>query len=489
MGDQPGRPVRPLAQPRATASSTSTASSAARPTSTTRRCTRARRRSTRRRRPKQGYHLMEDLADRGIAWVRQQKALTPDQPFFLYFAPGATHTPHHVPKEWADKYDGQFDDGWDALREQTFARQKELGVIGDGAELTERHDEIPAWADTDDELKPVLARQMENYAGFLEYADHHVGRLIDAIARARRARRHARLLHHRRQRRLRRGHARSARSTRCSRSTAAATSRPSSSCASTSTRSASPSSYPHYAVGWAHALCTPYQWTKQVASHWGGTRNGTIVHWPNGIEAKGELRHQFTHVIDVAPTVLEAAGLPEPDAGPRHHAEADGGHVSMTYAFDDAAARRAPRDAVLRDVLQPRHLPQGLVGGDQAPDAVELRPPRALLRRRRLGALRRHNDWTQAHDLSAEQPDKLHELQRLFLIEAARHNVLPLDDRQAERMLPEVAGRPTLLRRQHADALSGHGRAERELRARPQEPLARGHRRGRRARRAAPRAC
>ena len=127
------------------------------------------------RTPEQGYHLTEDIADRAVGWMRQQKALMPDKPFFLYFAPGATHAPHHVPSEWSDKYRGQFDDGWDALRERSLARQKELGVVPADAELTARPAEIPAWEEMPDELKPVLARQMEVYAGFLEHTDHHVG--------------------------------------------------------------------------------------------------------------------------------------------------------------------------------------------------------------------------------------------------------------------------------------------------------------------------
>ena len=131
--------------------------------------------------PEEGYTLTEDLADRAITWVRQQKALTPDKPFFMYFAPGATHAPHHVPAEWSDKYKGKFDEGWDVLREQILPKQKELGVVPADAELTARHDEIPAWDDMPAELKPVLARQMEIYAGFLEQTDHEVGRLVDAL--------------------------------------------------------------------------------------------------------------------------------------------------------------------------------------------------------------------------------------------------------------------------------------------------------------------
>ena len=131
--------------------------------------------------PEEGYHFMEDMTDKAMAWIAQQKALAPDKPFFVYFAPGATHAPHHVPKEWADKYKGKFDQGWDKLREETFARQKELGVIPADCQLTARHKEIPAWDDMPEALKPVLRRQMEVYAGFMEYTDHHVGRLLDGL--------------------------------------------------------------------------------------------------------------------------------------------------------------------------------------------------------------------------------------------------------------------------------------------------------------------
>ena len=157
--------------------------------------------------PEEGYHLIDDMTDKAIKWVGQQKMLAPDKPFFVYFAPGATHAPHHVPKEWADKYKGKFDQGWDKVREETFARQKKIGVIPPDCELTDRHKEIPAWDDMPEDLKPILRRQMEVYAGFLEYTDHHVGRLIDALAEARHPRRHADLLHHRRQWRVGRGYA------------------------------------------------------------------------------------------------------------------------------------------------------------------------------------------------------------------------------------------------------------------------------------------
>ena len=211
-----------------------------------------------------------------------------------------------------------------------------------------------------------------------------------------------------------------------------------------------PEAYNHYAVGWAHAMDTPYQWTKQVASHFGGTRNGTIVHWPRGIEAKGEMRTQFHHVIDVAPTVLEVAGLPQPTFVNGVQQKPIEG-VCMAYSFDDARRGRAARDAVLRDVRQPRHLPQGLDRGDQAPHAVGDRRRRehAGVRRRRLGALRHdHRLDAGARSRRASIPTSSHELQRLWLIEAVKYNVLPLDDRFVERGLPET--------RRPADADPGH---------------------------------
>src|SRR5687767_10983795 len=284
----------------------------------------------------EGYHLTEDLADRAIGWVHQQKALMPDKPFFMYFAPGATHAPHHVPLEWADKYAGKFDDGWDAQRERTFARQKELGVIPADADLTERHDEIPAWEDMPEELKPVLRRQMEVYAGFLEFTDHHVGRLLDALEDL--GVLEDTLVYY-----IIGDNGASAEGTlngtyneMINFNGAAALETPEFMMERLDDFGG-PDSYNHYAVGWAHAMCAPYQWTKQVASHWGGTRNGTIVFWPQGIKSRGEIRSQFAHVIDVAATVLEAAGIPEPTFVNGVQQKPYEG-VSMRYAFDDAGA-------------------------------------------------------------------------------------------------------------------------------------------------------
>jgi arylsulfatase len=232
---------------------------------------------------------MIDMTDRAVAWVRQQKALAPDKPFFLYFAPGATHAPHHVPKEWIDKYKGKFDQGWDKLREETLARQKALGVIPKDCELTRRHEEIPAWADTPADLKPVLARQMEIYAAFLEFADHHIGRLIDALKALGALEDTLVYLIIGDNGASAEGGLHGTFNEAFGFNNAADIETPEFLKARID-KLGGPEAYNHYAVGWAHAMDTPYQWTKQVASHWGGTRNGTIVHWPHGIKARGELR-------------------------------------------------------------------------------------------------------------------------------------------------------------------------------------------------------
>ncbi len=297
---------------------------------------RARRRSSRGAAPEDGYYFNDDLSSHAIKWMRQQKALMPDRPFFAYYAPGATHAPHHVPKEWADKYAGVFDDGWDALREKTFARQKELGVIPPDAELTVRSAGIPAWDDVADEMKPVLARQMEVYAGYMENTDHHIGQLLDALE-------DMKILDDTLIITIIGDNGASAEGSLQGTFNEMITLGGFGALESAEFLSeriekfGGPEAYNHYAVGWAHAMDTPYQWTKQVASHFGGTRNGTIVHWPHGIKASGEIRTQFHHVIDVAPTVLEAAGLPHPTFVNGVQQKPIEG-VSMAYSFDAADA-------------------------------------------------------------------------------------------------------------------------------------------------------
>jgi arylsulfatase A-like enzyme len=406
--------------------------------------------------PEEGYHLTEDLADKAITWIGQQKSLMPDKPFFMYFAPGATHAPHHSPKEFIDKYRGRFDEGWDAIRDETIARQKELGVIPADAELTARPQEIAAWTDVPEVLKPVLARQMEVYAGFMEHTDHHIGRVIDTLDELG-------ILEDTLVYVMVGDNGASAEGTpngtfneMISLNGAAAAESPEF-MAERIDGFGTPAAYNHYAVGWAHAMDAPYQWTKQVASHFGGTRNGTIVHWPSGFRARGEVRNQFHHIIDVAATVLDAAGLPEPafvngiQQTPLHG-------VSMAYCFDDAGAAEA-RETQYFEMLCNRGIyHKGWMAvtrhsvpwefGEKLPafddDVWELYDT--------------NTDWTQAHDLAAEHPDKLAELQRLFLIEAVKYNVLPLDDRRIERFNSDLAGRPVLVTGNSQILYGGMGR-------------------------------
>ncbi|XUL93473.1 arylsulfatase [Streptomyces galilaeus] len=407
--------------------------------------------------PEEGYHLTEDLTDRAIGWVRQQKTLMPDRPFFCYFSPGATHAPHHVPAEWSDRYRGRFDMGWDTIREDTLARRKELGVVPPNAQLTKRHAEIPAWEEVPAELRPVLARQMEVYAGFLTHTDHHIGRLLAALeelgilddtltcvitgdngASAE-------------------GGLRGSFNELLAFNGMAQIETPEF-MASRIDKFGTPEAYNHYAVGWAHAMDTPYQWTKQVASHWGGTRNGTIVHWPARIRANDENRGQFTHLIDVAPTILEAAGIPEPTTvNGVQQSPMEG--VSMLYSFEDADVPER-HDQQYFEMFGNRgiyhkgwsavtkHRTPWVATGSQVAfddDVWELYDG--------------STDPSQAHDLAAEMPGKLHELQRLWLIEATRYNVvLPMDDRTAERFNAEIAGRPELIKSDHQLLYGGMGR-------------------------------
>jgi arylsulfatase len=407
--------------------------------------------------PEEGYHLVEDMTDKAMNWIGQQKALAPDKPFFVYFAPGATHAPHHVPKAWADKYKGKFDGGWDKLREETFARQKKLGVIPADCKLTPRHKEIPAFDDMPEAMKPVLRRQMDVYAGYMEYVDYHAGRLLDSLKKLD-------ILDDTLVYYIIGDNGASAEGTlngtfneMLNFNGMHALETPEF-LMERLDKLGGPESYNHYAVGWAHALDTPYQWTKQVASHWGGTRNGTIVHWPNGIKAKNQMRWQFCHVIDVAPTILEAAGIPEPISvnGVQQH-PIEG--VSMLYTFNDAKAGERHETQYFemfgnRGIYHKgwtavtRHKTPWLLIGEKTPafddDVWELYDTT--------------KDWSQANDLSRQMPEKLHELQRLFLIEATRYNVLPLNDDLGKILNADTAGRPVMIKGKTQLLFGGMGR-------------------------------
>ena len=388
-----------------------------------------------------GYHFTSDMTDQAIGWVSAQQALTPDKPFYLYFATGATHAPHHAPPEWIAKYKGQFSGGWDRLREETFARQKQMGVIPADAKLTPRPKEIPAWDDMSADHKRLFERQMETFAGFAEHTDHEVGRLVDQLEAIGELDNTIFFYI-------------------VGDNGASAEGGPEGTYNEMMALNGitgkadqmmdkldewgGPTTFPHFAIGWAWAGDTPFQWTKQVASHFGGTRNGMVLFWPDRIKAHGEVRSQFHHVIDVAPTVLEAATLPEPTrVNGVEQRPMDG--VSMLYSVDDAKAtdRRITQyfemfgnRAIYHDgwVAATRHSIPWLTGAklpDLKDDVWEL--------------YHVSEDFSEADNLAAKDPKKLKELQDLFMTEAVRNHVLPIDDRRVERFNPAIAGRPDLL--------------------------------------------
>jgi len=405
--------------------------------------------------PAEGYHFTEDMTDKAINWIRQQKALMSDKPFFAYFAPGATHAPHHVPEQWSEKYKGKFDQGWDRLRDEVLVRQKELGVVPPEAQLTARPEEIPAWDDIPEDLKSVLSRQMEVYAGFLEHTDNHVGRLVDALE-------DLGILDDTLVYYIIGDNGASAEGTPqgCFNElvvlNGASALETTEFMASRIDDFGTPAAYNHYAVGWAHAMDTPYQWTKQVASHWGGTRNGTIVHWPNGFRTKGEVRSQFHHVIDVAPTVLDAAGVPEPKTVHGVEQRPIEG-LSMRYAFDDDGAAERRETQYFEMFCNRGIYDKGwtAVTRHSTPWVMTEPPP---LADDTWELYDTNTDWSQAHDLAAEMPKKLEELKALFVEEARKYNVFPLDDRRIERFNSDLAGRPTLITGTSQLLFAGMGR-------------------------------
>jgi arylsulfatase A-like enzyme len=388
--------------------------------------------------PEDGYHLSEDLVDQAVEWVENQQAITPDRPFFTYLALGATHAPFHVAKQWRDKYAGRFDAGWDAQREETLARQKELGIVPESAELAPWAAGVPHWDELDETEQRVAARFMETYAGFAEHADVQVGRFVDALDElgvlddtlffyllgdngasgegGPRGTFREHLVGH-------------------------GLEDDTADMAARLDELGDATTYPIYPVGWALAMNTPYPWTKQVASHLGGTRDGMIVRWGNGIAERGGIRHQWHHVIDVLPTVLEAVGLPQPEIVGGVEQQAVEG-TSMRYSFDDPAAedRRTTQyfemvgnRGVYHDGWHAgtRHgTPWEMVDAGDRPFDQDVWELYDL-----------DTDWSQARDLAGEHPERLRELQGVFDREAEKHHVLPLDDRVTERENPEVAGR------------------------------------------------
>ncbi|OQZ01398.1 MAG: arylsulfatase [Candidatus Brocadia sp. UTAMX1] len=386
------------------------------------------------------YHFMTDMTDKAVAWIKYQKALTPDRPFFVYFAPGAVHAPHHVPKEWIARWKGKFDQGWDKLREETLARQIKLGVVPAGTKLAQKPPAIKDWNKLSADEKRLFAHQAEVFGAFLDYTDHEIGRMLKAVEAT--------------------GQLDNTLIFYIAGDNGTSGEGGENGMFNEYTyfngvredvpdmlkvldKWGSPETYPHMAAGWAVAFDAPFGWMKQVASDFGGTRNGMVVSWPRGIQAKNEIRPQFSHVIDVAPTVLEAAGLPEPkvvNGTPQIPMEG----VSMAYTFDNATAKDrhtaqyfeiAGNRAIYHDGWFARTI-------HRAPWEREVRNP---LQSDVWELYDTSADFSLTNDLAAKNPKKLSEMQALFMKEAEKYHVLPLDDRLFERALASAVGRPDLM--------------------------------------------
>ena len=388
----------------------------------------------------ENYHFTVDMTNQAIGWVKAQQSMTPDKPFFMYFATGAVHAPHHVPKEWIAKYKGKFDAGWDDIRGKTIARQKEMGMIPANTKLPPKPKDIKDWdALTADEQR-LFIRQAEVFGGFLEQTDHEVGRLIATIKEI--GEMDNTLIFY-----IAGDNGTSAEGgfvgmynemTYFNNVTEKVED-----LLPLIDKWGGPETFPHMAAGWAVAFDSPFTWTKQVASDFGGTRNGMIVHWPNGIKEKGGMRSQFSHVIDIAPTILEAAGLPEPksvNGTPQTPIEG----TSLLYSFNDADAKERHTTqyfemfgnrAVYHDGWFARTI-------HRAPWQTVDMPP---LETDTWDLYNVHEDFSLANNLADKYPKKVVEMEALFMSEAEKYHALPIDDRVIERMNPAIAGRPDLL--------------------------------------------
>jgi arylsulfatase len=385
------------------------------------------------------YTLNEHLANKAIDYMHKQKSITPDRPFFIYYAPGATHAPHHVPQEWMDKFKGKFDQGWDKYREDTHQRQLALGIIPAGTKLTPRPAQIPAWDSLTEDQKRVAARLMEAFAAFTAQTDHEVGRIIDAIEKI------GQLVNTLIFWQIGdNGSSMEGTLYGVFNEMSSLNGLPEDTAYAVKHigEIGGPNSYNHFPVGWAWAMNTPFQWGKQVASHLGGVRNPLVVSWPKRIKDLGGVRAQFHHCIDVVPTILDAAGVPQPtEVNGVVQKPIEG--VSMMYSFDDANAKsrrnrqyfemfgnRALYDNGWIATCRHGRLPWENAGSyDFDKDEWQL--------------YNLEQDFSESNDLSKTNPQKLKELQDLFWEEAEKYNVLPLDDRFIERADPSM--RPSLI--------------------------------------------
>ena len=396
------------------------------------------------------YHFMTDMTDKARAWIKHQKAMTPDKPAFIYFAPGATHAPHHVPKSWIERWKGKFDQGWDKLREETLARQIAAGVVPAGTKLAPKPPAIKDWDKLSADEKRLFARQAEVFAAFAEYTDYEVGRMLQAFEEA--------------------GQADNTLVFYIAGDNGTSGEGGVNGMYSEMTyfngvqekvedmlklidKWGGPETYPHMAAGWAVALDAPFGWMKQVGSDFGGTRNGMVVSWPRGIKAKNEIRSQFSHVIDVAPTVLQAARLPQPKiVNGAKQIPIEG--KSLAYSFDDAKAKERHTTQYFEISGNRAIYHEGWFARTIHRAPWESKPRRALKDDSAWELFDVRSDFSLANDLAAKHPKKLAELQKLYLKEAGKYHVLPMDDRVFERLDGAAVGRPDLMRGRTSITLS-----------------------------------
>jgi arylsulfatase A-like enzyme len=386
------------------------------------------------------YFFEKDMADHAIARIQMLHAVAPDKPWVTYYAPGTAHAPHHAPTEWIAKFKGKFDMGWDKMREETLARQKAMGIVPQDTQLTPRPKEIQAWDSLDADHKKVYTRMMEVYAAALSYCDTQMGRILDAIDEMGETDNTLVIY-------IQGDNGASAEGT------------PQGLLNEMSVFNGipedfkqvmahmddlgGPMTFNHYPVGWALAMDTPFQWTKQIASHFGGTRNGLVISWPARIKDKGGIRTQFSSVIDIYPTILEAVGVQSPymlNGVPQKPVEG----FSMVYTFDNAKAKSVHRTQYFEMFANRAIYNDGWVAATTPPILPWAMGKEVPVNDYKWELYNVEKDFSESNDLAAKEPDKLRELQNLFWAEAGKYNVLPLDNSKVERF--DVSLRPSLTR-------------------------------------------
>lgn len=386
------------------------------------------------------YHFGVDMTNQAISWVRFQQALSPDKPFFMYYAPGATHAPHHVPKEWIEKYKGKFDQGWDKMRQQTLERQIKLGIVPTGTKLAPKPKDIKDWEALSADEKKLFSRQMEVYAGFAEQTDYEAGRLINSLEKLGVLDNTIIVFI-------------------AGDNGASAEGQMNGMFSEMSFFSGVPetvpdmlkhydewgsaSTYPHFAAGWAVAMDTPFSYTKQVASDFGGTRNGMIIQWPSGIKTKGEIRSQFGHVIDIAPTIYEVTKIPAPKMVNGIEQDPIEG-TSLAYTFKEAKAAEQHKIQYFEMFGNRGIYQDGWYARTIHREAWKQKPA-TTLQNDKWELYNTNNDFSLATDLAPKNANKLKAMQELFMKEAEKYHVLPIDDRVLERTNAELMGRPTIM--------------------------------------------